>query len=80
MGKGKFRKDFTPEQYAQYLENQAKTEKYEHDGLESWEIKEGVKEGYEESSELRKRNECTCPFNSFGTYDAKRILFSLSNL
>jgi hypothetical protein len=40
----KFRKDFTPKEYLQYLENSAKTEKYEHDGLESWEIKEGVKE------------------------------------
>jgi hypothetical protein len=42
--KMKFRKDFTPEQYATYLANMAKTEKYEHDGLEPWEIKKGVKE------------------------------------
>ena len=33
----KFRKDFTSEEYKQYLENKAKTPKYEHDGLESWE-------------------------------------------
>ena len=41
----KFRKNFTPEEYSQYLKNQAKTSKYEHDGLEDWEKKNGVKEG-----------------------------------
>lgn len=46
MPKGKFRKDFTEKEYAQYLENQVKTDKYEHDGLESWEVKSGAKEGF----------------------------------
>jgi hypothetical protein len=55
----KFRKDFTPEQYAQYLENCAKTSKFEHDGLESWEIRDGVKEGRNISPDLDKRNERT---------------------
>ena len=53
----KFRKDFTPEEYKRYLENMAKTDKYEHDGLESWEVESGVKEGRPVSKELRKINE-----------------------
>jgi hypothetical protein len=40
----KFRKNFTSNEYKQYLANQTKTSKYEHDGLEDWETKEGVKE------------------------------------
>ncbi len=47
--KKKFRKDFTPEQYAQYLENMAKTEKYEHDGLESYEV------NWDEKSKTKNR-------------------------
>jgi hypothetical protein len=54
-----FKKDFTSEQYKTYLENMAKTSKFEHDGLESWEIKEGVKEGRVISPTLNKRNERT---------------------
>jgi len=53
----KFRKDFTAEEYKQYLENMAKTEKYQYDGLESWEVERGVKEGMPESKELRRINE-----------------------
>ena len=53
----KFRKNFTPKEYERYLENMAKTKKYLHDGLESWEVERGVKEGMPESKELRKRNE-----------------------
>jgi hypothetical protein len=67
----KFRKDFTSEEYAQYLEQAAKTDKYEHDGLESWDVDRGIPEGQEESSELRKRNERTC--DAFGKYDPEAI-------
>jgi hypothetical protein len=50
-----FRKDFTPEQYKAYLERVAKTSKYEYDGLEPWEIKEGAKEGFERHPNKSKK-------------------------
>ena len=65
----KFRKNFTPEEYERYLAEMAKTSKYEHDGLESWEVDEGVKEGQKVSSALRRRNERTC--KSFGQYNSE---------
>ena len=51
-----FRKNFTAKEYKRYLENMAKTNKYLHDGLESYEVERGVKEGRPESKELRRRN------------------------